>query len=99
MDIVQSDTTVPPEMIPPDSWTTIASAGALHRRFEFENYAGVSAFLERLADLSKEVRLYPDLSFSKTHVNVTIPAGGDEETLSQSDFAERSNQLFDKGAP
>lgn len=98
MESVRSETPLPPEIIPPDSWTTIASAGALHRRFEFENYTGVSAFLARLASLSKEVSMYPDLSFSKTHVNVTIPPVEGEGAASQSDFAERSNQIFDSGS-
>lgn len=95
METAPNDIPVPTEIIPPDSWMTIGAGGALHRRFEFENYAAVSAFLELLAKLSKDAGLYPDLSFAKTHVNVTIPSGEGQSAVTQREFADRSNQIFD----
>ncbi len=55
-----------------EGWTEVERPSSLYRRFEFAAYAEVRAFLDRLAGLSKETGLYPDLSFSRTYVNVTV---------------------------
>ena len=56
----------------PEGWTEVEQPPLLYRRFEFATYPEARAFLARLADLSKETGLYPDLSFGRTHVNVTV---------------------------
>lgn len=56
----------------PEGWTEVEQPPLLYRRFEFAAYPEARAFLARLANLSKETGLYPDLSFSRTHVNVTV---------------------------
>ena len=60
----------------PEGWTEVERPPSLFRRFEFAAYSETRAFLDRLARLSKETGLYPDLSFSRTHVNVTVYASG-----------------------
>jgi pterin-4a-carbinolamine dehydratase len=64
------------------------------RRFQFAAYRDTRAFLDRLAALSEETGLFPDLGFGPTHVNVTIhgPDGkdpGDREI----EFASRAAGL------
>lgn len=44
----------------------------LHRRFEFDSYAGTRQFLERLADLSERSGFYPNLDFGATYVQIGI---------------------------
>ena len=56
----------------PEGWTAVERPPSLYRRFEFPAYSETRAFLDRLADLSKDTGLYPDLSFSRTYVNVTV---------------------------
>jgi pterin-4a-carbinolamine dehydratase len=56
----------------PDGWKAVARPPSLFRRFEFASYAQTRAFLDRLAELSQQTGLYPDLGFSTTHVNVTL---------------------------
>lgn len=56
----------------PEGWTEVERPPSLYRRFEFTTYPETRAFLGRLAGLSKETGLYPDLSFSRTYVNVTV---------------------------
>jgi len=56
----------------PEGWTEVEKPSSMYRRFEFAAYPEVRAFLGRLASLSKETGLYPDLSFSRTHVNVKV---------------------------
>lgn len=48
----------------------------LTRRFEFESYVETRQFLDDVAKLSEEVSLYPNISFGKTYVSVTIDADG-----------------------
>ena len=60
----------------PEGWTEVERPSSLYRRFEFAAYPEVRAFLDRLAVLSKETGLYPDLSFSRTYVNVTVYGSG-----------------------
>ena len=83
----------------PEGWTDVERPPALYRRFEFAAYAEIRAFLDRLASLSKETGLYPDLSFTRTHVNVTVygPDGaavGAEER----EFAARAEAIAPVGA-
>lgn len=59
-----------------EGWTEVEQPSSLHRRFEFSAYPQTRAFLDRLAGLSKETGLYPDLSFSRTYVNVTVYGPG-----------------------
>ena len=56
----------------PEGWRAVATPPSLFRRFEFNCYRDTRAFLERLAALSEETGLYPDLGFGTTYVNVTV---------------------------
>lgn len=56
----------------PEGWTESEERSLLYRRFEFAAYRQTKGFLDRLAELSKETGLYPDLSFGTTYVNVTV---------------------------
>ena len=84
--------TTPPE--PPEGWTEVERPALLYRRFEFEAYDEARAFLDRLAGLSKETGLYPDLSFGLTHVKVTV-YGSDGVVLDAParDFVARAQAL------
>ncbi len=51
----------------------------LERRFEFETYSETRDFLDRLGKHSEIVKKYPDISFGKTYVNVTLRPEDEEE--------------------
>ncbi len=65
-------------------WTVQEHIQLMFRRFDFSSYDEVRSFLDELGDLSEEEGYYPDLTFSRTYVNVTIKARGKE--LAQADF-------------
>ena len=44
----------------------------LEKRFEFVSYDTTREFLEKLGIYSEKTNLYPDISFGKTYVNITI---------------------------
>ena len=48
----------------------------LTRRFEFQSYVETRRFLDGVAKLAEAAQLYPNLSFGKTYVSVTIDADG-----------------------
>ena len=78
----------------PQGWTESKQPPVLHRRFEFAAYPEARAFLDRLADLSKETGLYPDLSFGRTYVNVTVyEPGGAAVGAEAREFAARADAL------
>jgi 4a-hydroxytetrahydrobiopterin dehydratase len=78
----------------PEGWTEMERPPSLYRRFEFAAYPETRAFLERLAGLSKETGLYPDLSFGRTYANVTVyGSGGAAVDAEARQFAARAEAL------
>jgi 4a-hydroxytetrahydrobiopterin dehydratase len=49
----------------------------LERRIEFSDYGRTRDFLERLNDLCEAEQRFPDISFARTYVNLTLRAEGD----------------------
>ena len=83
----------------PEGWTEVERPPSLHRRFEFAAYPETRAFLDRLAGLSKETGLYPDLSFTRTHVTVTVyGSGGATVGTEEREFAARAEAIAPVGA-
>jgi pterin-4a-carbinolamine dehydratase len=75
----------------PDGWSTVNHPASIFRRFEFNSYAQTRAFLDRLAALSEEMNLYPNLGFGQKHVNVTIPSDAGAAPM---EFARRAADLI-----
>lgn len=63
-------------------WTRRSRPDRLERRIEFADYESTRTFLERLNQLAEQQRRYPDLSFGRTYVNLTIRPSGEEENES-----------------
>ena len=83
----------------PEGWTEVERPPSLYRRFEFAAYSETRVFLDRLAGLSKETGLYPDLSFSRTYVNVTVyGSGGAAVDAEARKFAARAEAIATVGA-
>lgn len=80
---------------PAAGWDAVAHPPSLFRRYVFASYRETRAFLDRLAALSAETGLYPDLGFGTTYVNVTVHgAPGDAEIA----FANRAAALAEPAA-
>ena len=78
----------------PEGWTEVERPPSLHRRFEFADYSETRAFLDRLASLSKEAGLYPDLSFTRTRVTVTVyGSSGTAVGAAEREFAARAEAI------
>ena len=53
-------------------WTQRSRPDRLERRIEFEDYETTREFLERLNALSEQESRFPDISFGRTYVNLTL---------------------------
>lgn len=53
-------------------WTERQRPARLERRIEFADYESTRLFLERLNTLAEEQGRYPDISFGRTYVNLTL---------------------------
>lgn len=61
----------------------------LEKRYEFDDYETLRAFLDEAADLSEEKGLYPDIGFGRKHASFTIrpEEGSDVLTDTERNFA------------
>lgn len=85
---------MPDQLVVPEGWTHHEQPPNLFRRYEFPGYAETRKFLERLADVSKDTGLYPDISFGKAYVNLTIHAeDGKAVGAEEIAFAVRADEV------
>ena len=70
----------------------------LERRYEFQDYNTLRDFLDKAAELSEEVDLYPDMGFGRDYVNITIHLEDGVETISdlQYEFASQLDNLAEQ---
>ena len=61
------------------SWIDRKRPARLERRIEFPDYEATRVFLDQLAELSEQQGIYPDTSFGRTYVNLTLYAEGEGE--------------------
>ncbi len=77
-------------------WTHRPRPERLERRIEFVDYESTRLFLEKLNALSEQAGRFPDISFGRTYVNLTVRAeeepgeiGPDEQS-----FAAQIDELL-----
>jgi 4a-hydroxytetrahydrobiopterin dehydratase len=68
----------------------------LERRLEFNDYSTTRDFLERLNDLCEAEQRFPDISFGRTYVNLTIRGAteGSEIGVTEQAFAALIDALL-----
>ena len=71
----------------------------LERRFEFDSYSATRDFLDRLGEHSEASQRFPDISFGRTYVNITLRPDdeSDNPQLTEADraFAAQIDGLLD----
>jgi len=79
-----------------DQWQERVRPLRLERRYEFPNYDCLRDFLDRAAEVSERVGLFPDMGFGRDYVNVTIHTdeGSDALTEQQRRFADQLDALL-----
>jgi pterin-4a-carbinolamine dehydratase len=82
-----------------DGWKQVERPPSLFRRYQFASYGDTRAFLDRLAELSAETGLYPDLGFGTTYVNVTVHSARGGPSRAEVEFANRAAALARAAGP
>jgi 4a-hydroxytetrahydrobiopterin dehydratase len=82
------------------AWTVRQRPPQLERRLEFADYEATRNFLDRAADLSERVGIYPDMSFGRTYVNITLRAQDHESEVGEplQHFARELDALVETGS-
>lgn len=78
-------------------WRERARPLRLERRVEFSDYEALRTFLDRVAELSESTDLYPNQSFGRTYVNLTLFAeeGAEQIEARLQTFAQQVDALLD----
>jgi len=75
-------------------WNQRESPLRIEQRFEFEEYSKISKFMENIDQLCKEKNMYPNISFGKNFVSVTIFLDSKEMSPSEKDFSNQIDKFF-----
>ncbi len=71
----------------------------LERRIEFDTYEATRKFLDDLGELSESKKIYPDISFGKDYVNITLRPESEEKDAPLTDleykFAAQIDGILD----
>ena len=81
------------------SWNRRQRPVCLEKRFEFRDYSATRDFLDRLGQHSEAAQRFPDISFGRTYVNITLRPDDDGEVTQMSEaddmFAAEIDALLD----
>jgi len=75
-------------------WNERESPLRIEKRFEFEQYSKISKFMEKIEKLCKEKDIYPNISFGKNFVSLSIFL--DDKGLSdkEKDFSKDIDKFY-----
>jgi 4a-hydroxytetrahydrobiopterin dehydratase len=81
-------------------WTQRPRPERLERRLEFDTYEGTRQFLDRLGALCEQNNRFPDISFGRTYVNITLRPESDDAAVGSSErgFAAAIDALTEADA-
>ena len=75
-------------------WNERESPLRIEKRFEFEEYSKISKFMEKIEKLCKEKNIYPNISFGKNFVSLSIFLENKKISPNEKDFSKNIEKLF-----
>lgn len=82
------------DQVSDSGWKIQKRSLIMTRRYDYVNYDDMRDFLDDLQDLSEGDGFYPDLTFSRVHVNVSIKSRDDDKfTEIDFEFAKKVDLL------
>ena len=75
-------------------WNKRESPLRIEKRFEFDEYSKISKFMEKIEKLCKERDIYPNISFGKNFVSLSIFLDGKEISSKEKDFSTEIDKLY-----
>ena len=75
-------------------WNKRESPLRIEKRFEFEEYSGTSKFMEKIEELCKGRDIYPNISFGKNFVSLSIFLDNKKISNKEKDFSKDIDKLY-----
>ena len=78
-------------------WNKRESPLRIEKRFEFEEYSKISKFMGKIEELCKKKDIYPNISFGKNFVSLSIFLDSKEISKKEKDFTEDIDKFYLEG--
>jgi len=75
-------------------WNKKESPLRIEKRFEFEEYSKISKFMGEIEKLCKEKNIYPNISFGKNFVSLSIFLNTQEISNEEEDFSKNIDKFY-----
>ena len=75
-------------------WNQRESRLRVEKRFEFEEYSRISKFMKMVDELCKLKNIYPNISFGKNFVSITIFLGSEKLSKIEKEFSNQINSYY-----
>ena len=75
-------------------WNERESPLRIERRFEFEGYSKISKFMEKVEILCKQKNIYPNISFGKNFVSLSIFIDKEKISYKEKNFSEDIDKIY-----
>ena len=75
-------------------WNERESPLRIEKRFEFEEYSKISKLMEKIEKLCKEKEIYPNISFGKNFVSLSIFLDNKEISCKEKDFSKDIDKFY-----
>ena len=75
-------------------WNERESPLRIEKRFEFEQYSKISKFMEKIEKLCKEKDIYPNISFGKNFVSLSIFLDSKKISEREKDFSKDIDKFY-----
>ena len=75
-------------------WNKRESPLRIEKRFEFEQYSKISKFMGKMEKLCKEKVIYPNISFGKNFVSLSIFLEKIEISEKEKDFSKDIDKFY-----
>ena len=75
-------------------WNERESPLMIEKRFEFEQYSKISKLVEKIEKLCKEKDIYPNISFGKNFVSLSIFLDSKKISEREKDFSKDIDKFY-----
>ena len=75
-------------------WNQRESPLRVEKRFEFEEYSRISKFMKMVDELCKLKNIYPNISFGKNFVSITIFLVSEKLSKIEKDFSNQIDNFY-----
>ena len=75
-------------------WNQRESPSRAEKRFEFAEYSEISKFMKMVDQLCKEKNIFPNISFGKNFVSITIFFSSEKLSLDERSFSNQIDTFY-----